>query len=74
MNEYTSMNKKVLIGIAVALVIVAIGIVGIKAMLGDAKTELPYEEQTEKTIGLQEKIGTAESGESGGNEANEKQP
>ena len=68
------MNKKVLIGIAVALVIVTIGIVGIKAMLGDAKTELPYEEQTEKTIGLQEKIGTAESGESGGNEANEKQP
>jgi len=66
------MNKKVLIGIVIALVIVAVGIVGVKAMLGDAKTELPYEEQTEKTLNLQEKA--AESGESGENEANEKQP
>lgn len=75
--ECIGMNKKVLVGIAVALVIVAIGIVGVKAMLGDAKTELPYEEQTEKVVGLQEKIGATESGESGEseqNEANEKQP
>jgi len=75
--ESIGMNKKVLVGIAVALVIAAIGIVGVKAMLGDAKTELPYEEQTEKVVGLQEKIGATESGESdesGQNEANEKQP
>ncbi len=52
MIECIDMNKKVLVGIAVALVIVAIGIVGIKAMLGDAKTELPYEEQTEKIVHL----------------------
>ena len=75
--ECIDMNKKVLVGIAVALVIVAIGIVGAKAMLGDAKTEMPYEEQTEKVVGLQEKLGATESGksaESGQNEANEKQP
>jgi len=71
------MNKKVLIGIAVALVIAAVGIVGVKAMLGDAKTELPYEEQTEKTLNLQENQGATESSESmesGENEANERQP
>ena len=71
------MNKKVLVGIAVALVIAAVGIVGVKAMLGDAKTELPYEEQTEKTLNLQENPGATESGESsetGENEANERQP
>ena len=71
------MNKKVLVGIAVALVIAAVGIVGVKAMLGDAKTELPYEEQTEKTLNLQENPGSTESGESGEtgeNEANERQP
>lgn len=68
------MNKKIFIGIAIALVVVAIGVVSVKAMLGDAKTELPYEEQTEKVVGLQEKMGVSEPGESGENEANEKQP
>jgi len=68
------MNKKILVGIAAALVIAAVGIVGAKAMLGDAKTELPYEEQTEKTLNLQENPGSTESGESGENEANERQP
>jgi len=71
------MNKKVLVGIAAALVIAAVGIIGVKAMLGDAKTEMPYEEQTEKTLNLQEKTGATESSEpteSGENEANERQP
>ncbi|HSB84500.1 MAG TPA: hypothetical protein VLD64_08450 [Nitrosarchaeum sp.] len=71
------MNKKVLIGIAVALVIAAVGIIGVKAMLGDAKTEMPYEEQTEKTLNLQESPGAtepSETTESGENEANERQP
>jgi len=71
------MNKKVLIGIAVALIIVAVGIIGVKAMLGDAKTEMPYEEQTEKTLNLQESptaTKSSESTESGENEANERQP
>lgn len=65
------MNKKILVVIAIALVVVAIGVVGVKAMLGDAKTELPYEEQTEKVVGLQENLGATESGENG---ANAKQP
>ncbi len=73
-NELTDMNKKILIGIAIALVVVAVGIVGVKTMLGDAKTELPYEEQTEKTLNLQEKVRVVESGESSESEANEKQP
>lgn len=64
------MNKKVLVGIAIAVVVVAVGIVGIKAMLGDTATELPYEEQTEKTLNLQEG-GGSEVGESAGEEAGE---
>jgi len=68
------MKKKVLIGIAIALVIIAVGVISVKATLDDAKTELPYEEQTEKTLNLQEKVGVAGSGESSENEANEKQP
>lgn len=56
------MNKKILVGIAI--VIVAVGIVSIKAMLGDESTELPYEEQSEKTLNLQE---SGESGVTGDN-------
>ena len=47
-------NKKILIGVAIAIIIVAVGIVGIKAMLGDESTELPYEEKVEKTLNIQE--------------------
>lgn len=57
------MNKKILVGVAIAIIIVAVGIVGLKAMLGDQATELPYEEKVEKTLNVQE--GTPESGESG---------
>ena len=66
------MNKKILVGIAIAIIIVAVGIVGIKAMLGDKATELPYEEKIEKTLNVQEGKGIPESGESG--EANESTP
>ena len=65
------MNKKILIGIAIAIIIVAVGIVGIKAMLGDKATELPYEEKVEKTLNIQE---TPESGESAEEEAQEYKP
>ena len=65
------MNKKILIGIAIAIIIVAIGIVGIKAMLGDESTELPYEEKIEKTLNIQE---APESGESAEEEAREYDP
>ena len=66
------MNKKILVGIAIAIIIVAVGIVGIKAMLGDESTELPYEEKIEKTLNIQEE--PAESGESEEEEAQEYEP
>ena len=66
------MSKKILVGIAIAIIIVAVGVVGIKAMLGDKATELPYEEKVEKTLNIQEGKETPESGESG--EANEYTP
>ncbi|PIW35811.1 MAG: hypothetical protein COW26_02400 [Nitrosopumilales archaeon CG15_BIG_FIL_POST_REV_8_21_14_020_33_23] len=66
------MNKKILVGIAIAIIIVAVGIVGIKAMLGDESTELPYEEKIEKTLNIQEE--TAEPGESAEEEAQEYKP
>ncbi|TRZ70932.1 MAG: hypothetical protein D4R96_00395 [Nitrosopumilaceae archaeon] len=69
------MNKKILVGIVIAIIIVAVGIVGIKAMLGDKATELPYEEKVEKTLNVQEGKGAPESGESGeSGEANESAP
>lgn len=67
------LNKKILIGIAIAIVIAAIGIVGAKSMLGDEATELPYEEQAEKTLNLQEDE-SLEYGESAADEANERAP
>jgi len=57
------MNKKIMVGIAIALIIIAVGMIGIKAMLGDEATELPYEEQTEKTLNLQEKTNDIEMNE-----------
>ena len=66
------MNKKILVGITIAIIIVAVGIIGIKAMLGDESTELPYEEKVEKTLNIQEE--TAESGESAEEEAQEYEP
>ena len=59
------MNKKILAGIAIALVATGVGIISIKSMLGDASTELPYEEQSEKALNLQEPGGSSESRESG---------
>jgi len=68
------MNKKILAGIAVAVIIVAAGIIGAKAMLGDKATELPGEEKVEKSLNIEEGKGTPESGESVENEANENEP
>jgi len=68
------MNKKILAGIAVAVIIVAVGIIGAKAMLGDKATELPGEEKVEKSLNIEEGKGNPESGESGENEANENGP
>ena len=68
------MNKKILIGIAIAIVIASVGIVGVKAMLGDEATELPLEEQAEKSLNLQEKYESSEYGESEADEARENMP
>ncbi|MBI3622553.1 hypothetical protein HY212_00545 [Candidatus Pacearchaeota archaeon] len=71
------MNKKILVGITITIVVIAVVIVGLKTILGDKATELPGEEHTEKTLNLQEtnkstvnstksiESGSAESGESG---------
>jgi len=48
------MNKKILVGITIAIIVIAITVVGLKTILGDKATELPGEEHTEKTLNLQE--------------------
>ena len=68
------MNKKILVGITIAVIVVAIGIIGAKAMLGDKATELPGEEKIEKSLNIQEGKGTSESSESGEEEATENEP
>jgi len=57
-----------------AIVIASVGIVGAKAMLGDQATELPLEEQAEKSLNLQEKYEPSEYGESEADEASERAP
>ena len=71
------MNKKILVGITIAIIVVAVAVVGLKTILGDKATELPGEEHAEKTLNLQEtnkstsnsttsaEPGSTESGESG---------
>ena len=69
------MNKKILAGIAIAAIVIAVTVVGLKTILGDKATELPGEEHTEKALNLQEtnqsttnsttESGSTESGESG---------
>lgn len=69
------MNKKILAGIVIAAIVIAVTVVGLKTILGDKATELPGEEPAEKTLNLQEnksstnstsvESGSAESGESG---------
>ena len=70
------MNKKIIIGIAIAIIAIAVTVVGLKTILGDKATEVPGEERVEKTLNIQEtnatvnstgliKSGSTESGESG---------
>lgn len=46
------MNKKILVGIAITTI--AVAVVGAKTILGDKALALPGEENTEKTLNLQE--------------------
>ncbi|MDE1811230.1 MAG: hypothetical protein KGH85_00010 [Thaumarchaeota archaeon] len=74
------MNKKILVGIAVVIIAIAVAVVSTKTILGDKALALPGEEHTEKALNIQEtnqtqgastgsvKSGStpsAESGESG---------
>ena len=53
------MNKKIIIGIAVGVVIIA-ATFGVKSIMGE-KIELPAEENTEKALNLQENNQSTES-------------
>jgi hypothetical protein len=70
------MNKKILVGIAIAIIAISIGVVGAKTIMGDKAIALPNEEPTEKALNIQEnktttattgpvKQGSSESTESG---------
>lgn len=71
------MNKKIIVGITIAIIAIAVAVVAVKTILGDKAMELPGEEHTEKTLNLQEtnksvanstgsaKSESTESGESG---------
>ena len=56
------------------VIISAVGIAGAKAMLGDDATELPFEEEAEKTLDLQEGGESSEIGESEEDEYRENNP
>jgi len=64
------MNKKIIVGIAIAAVLVlSIGVIdSLKTTLGDESVELPGEEGMEKTLNIQE---SNEQGESAADEARE---
>ncbi len=71
-------NKKIVVGISVALVSIAILITGVKTYFGDSATELPGEEQMENNLHLQESghditdaTEAGEAAESGEDEENE---
>ena len=72
------MNKKILVGIAIAIVAIAVVVVGLKTIMGDKATELPGEENTEKTLNIQETnkstSNSTEPGESGSSESKESGP
>ncbi len=51
-EELIAMNKKIIIGIAVGIVIIA-ATIGIKTIMGE-KIELPAEEHTENALNIQE--------------------
>jgi hypothetical protein len=72
------MNKKILVGITIAIVAIAVTVVGLKTILGDNATELPGEEHAEKTLNLQETNASTgnsiNSVESGSTESSESGP
>ena len=55
------MNKKILVGIAIAVIAISVAVVGVKNTLGDKALALPGEENTEKALNLQETNKTTTS-------------
>jgi hypothetical protein len=49
------MNKKILLGIAIAVIASAITVVGLKGTFGDKAVGLPGEDKVENTLNIQEK-------------------
>lgn len=72
------MNKKIIAVSAIAVIAIAIAVVGLKTTLGDKAAELPGEEGTEKTLNLQENNNSSSnstgSGESSTSESSESGP
>ncbi|MGI0102256.1 MAG: hypothetical protein ACREA7_06635 [Nitrosotalea sp.] len=72
------MNKKIVIGAGIAVLVIAIVIVGVKTTLGDKAIGLPGEENTEGVLHLQESNtttnATTQSTESGSTESSESGP
>jgi len=75
------MNKKILVGIAIAIIAISIVVVGVKNTLGDKALALPGEENTEKALNIQEtnktitsSTGSVNSGSAPSGEAGESGP
>jgi hypothetical protein len=69
-KELIAMNKKIIIGIAVGVVIIA-ATIGVKSIMGE-RIELPAEENTEKALNVQENNQSqinSPTGESADNES-----
>ena len=72
------MNKKIAIGAGIAVLAIAVVVVGLKTTLGDKVMGLPGEEHTENALHLQESntssSTTTNSAESGSAESSESGP
>ncbi|MFZ1075821.1 MAG: hypothetical protein WAN47_00135 [Nitrosotalea sp.] len=71
------MNKKIVFGAGIAILVIAMAIVGVKAIAGDKATEIPGEENTESALHIQESNttnATAQSTGSGSTESSESGP
>lgn len=72
------MNKKIVVGAGIAVLVIAVTIVGVKTIAGDKATEVPGEEHMESALHIQEsnttKNATTPSAESGSTESSESGP
>ena len=70
------MNKKIAVGAGIAVLVIAMAIVGVKTIAGDKATEVPGEEHMESALHIQESNTTnvTRSAESGSAESSESGP